>query len=298
MFDVELRLDSRCQLAEGISWISDQNEANRGAFVFVDIHAQEVHSYSLNGGHRVWCLPERIGWLIPVASGDGYLAGMQSGFARLWLEPEIRFVWLNRVFEDWPELRLNDAKADAAGNIWAGSLNNDDESRSEGCLFRLSPAGELTVVDDGYCVANGPAISPDGRTFLHTDSARRTIFAFDFDAAAGTLKNKRIWKIFATEEGYPDGMNFDASGNLWVAHWGAGYVSCFSPTGILLRRVGLPVSQVTNVAFGGESLDRLFVTSARIGLEASQLAQEPLAGGLFEINTHGVVGMSQHRFAA
>ena len=234
MSDVELRLDCRCQLGEGISWIAEQSGLEGGAFVFVDIHACEVHSVSVDGsGHRVWRLPERIGWLIPVASGDGYLAGMQSGFARLWLEPDIRVEWLNRVFVDRPELRLNDAKADTAGNIWAGSLNNEDESRPEGCLFRLSPAGVLTLMDDGYCVANGPAISPDGSTFLHTDSARRSIFAFDLDASTGTLVNKRVWKTFTVEEGYPDGMNFDVSGNLWVAHWGGGCVSLlFTSRGI------------------------------------------------------------------
>jgi sugar lactone lactonase YvrE len=59
----------------------------------------------------------------------------------------------------------------------------------------------------------------------------------------------------------------------------------------LLARVQLPASQVTNMAFGGEQLDRLFVTTARVGLSTQQLAHEPLAGGVFEITGHGTRGL-------
>jgi sugar lactone lactonase YvrE len=60
--------------------------------------------------------------------------------------------------------------------------------------------------------------------------------------------------------------------------------------------VHLPVSQVTSCTFGGERLDRMFVTSARIGLSAAQLAKEPLAGGLFEIDP-GTIGLPTPQFA-
>ena len=295
--DAELRLDSRCQLGEGISWIVDQGNPDGGAFFFVDIHAHEVHSVSLNGsGHRIWNLPERIGWLIPLASGDGYLAGMQSGFARLWLGSGIRFEWLNRIFKDRPELRLNDAKADCLGNVWAGSMNNDDESQSDGELFKLAPNGELTICDVGYCVPNGPAISHDLNLFLHTDSARRTIYSFEYDENSGLLSGKRVWHVFSEDEGFPDGMNFDVDGNVWVAHWGAGLVSCFSANGSLLHRLKLPVSNITNLSFGGLNLDRLFVATARSGLSAKQSVDEPLAGAIFEICGHGTKGFKPYAF--
>lgn len=260
------RLDSRCQLGEGLIWCT-ASAMVEPSLLFVDIHGRRIHAVGTEGnGHRSWQVPERLGWLIPHSLGDGFVAGLRSGFARLWLEPAVRIEWLHRVFESQPQLRLNDAKADAAGNIWAGNLNDDDnESRPDGVLFRLATTGTATVVDTGYCVANGPAISPDGGLLLHTDSMRRVIFAFELDAPAGTISGKRVWKKLAEDEGYPDGMNFDAEGCLWLAHWGAGCVSRFDTTGSLLRRVQLPVSNVTNVCFGGARLDRLFVTTARAG---------------------------------
>jgi sugar lactone lactonase YvrE len=126
---------------------------------------------------------------------------------------------------------------------------------------------------------------------LHTDSTRRTIYAFDFDVLTSSLSNKRIWKIFTPHEGYPDGMTFDSTGHLWVAHWGTGLVSQFNQVGELLQRGQLPVSNVTNMAFGGVDLNRLFVTSASVGNSIDSLINEPLAGCIFEIENHGATGL-------
>jgi D-xylonolactonase len=58
-----------------------------------------------------------------------------------------------------------------------------------------------------------------------------------------------------------------------------------------LQRFKLPVSNATSVAFGGDGLSRLFVTTARQGLSEAQLALEPLAGAVFEIEGHGAQGL-------
>ena len=92
-------------------------------------------------------------------------------------------------------------------------------------------------------------------------------------------------------------MTTDAAGRLWIAHWGAGCVTCHDPdTAEELLRVALPTSHVTNVAFGGPALHTLFITSARSGLEPAQLAAEPLAGGLFAIDTDAT-GLPANAFA-
>jgi sugar lactone lactonase YvrE len=243
-------------------------------------------------------MPQRVGWVLPERGRDTVLLGLQEGFARARLEDEVALEWVARPFSDRASLRLNDAKADSTGAVWAGSLNNDDESRPDGCLYRLGPDGSLAVVDTGYTVANGPAISPNESLMLHTDSGRRTIYAFDLDVARGALSNKRVWKQFQPEEGYPDGMTFDAEGCVWVAHWGAGCVSRFDPAGELLSRIRFDASHITNVCFGGDRFHRLFVSSARAGLSDQRLKQESEhAGALFEAHFHGVVGLPGHPFS-
>ena len=63
-----------------------------------------------------------------------------------------------------------------------------------------------------------------------------------------------------------------------------------------MLRVELPVSQVTNVCFGGPELTTLFVTSARADLATAQLQAEPLAGALFAVETD-TTGLPANRFA-
>lgn len=274
-------------LGEGLHW-----DAAHAVLWGVDIHGCLVWRWNLQSELRTWGLDQRVGWVLPEKGSDRVLLGLQGGFALAHRDSPDAFEWLLQPFAGNGALRLNDAKADSRGTVWAGSLNNDDESRSDGCLFRLTGDGLVSVVDADYTVANGPAISPDGKTLLHTDSGRRTIFAFSLDTSGGLLGGKRVWKVFADNEGYPDGMTFDAEGCVWIAHWGASWISRFAPDGALLQRFALPVSQVTNVCFAGEALDRLFVTSARVGLDAAQLAREPEAGGVFEIVGHGCRGLA------
>jgi sugar lactone lactonase YvrE len=283
-----IRLPLLAQLAEGLHW-----DAQHAQLWGVDIHGRQLWCWDLQAPTwQSWPMPQRVGWVLPVAGGSQLVLGLQQGFALAERNDPTRVRWLQQPFAGQPALRLNDAKADATGAIWAGSLNNDDESRSDGCLFRLDTAGHLKVVDTGYTVANGPAINADGTLMLHTDSGRRTIYAFTLDAEAGTLSDKRVWKVFAETDGYPDGMCFDSEGCVWVAHWGAGCISRFAPDGSLLRRVQIPATQVTNVCFAGLGLDRLFVSTARVGLSEDQLAQQPLAGGLFEVLEPGVKGLA------
>lgn len=292
---VQLIKDGQHLLGEGLLWHAPTNR-----LFHVDIHGCSLHALDLGTGQwHEWRTDQRLGWVLPTGASDVLVAGFQEGFAlvRAQTGAELVVSWLAKPFGAGSTLRLNDAKVDSAGAIWAGSLDNAAESKPHGALYRLDPDGRVAVMDTGYCVANGPAIAPAGGLMLHTDSVVRKIFAFDLDHAAGLISNKRLWREFSEQEGHPDGMTFDASGNVWVAHWGGACVSQFNPEGDLLQRVQLPVSQVTNVCFGGPSLDRLFVTSARVGLSEQALAHEPLAGAVFEVLGHGAIGVHSPAFA-
>lgn len=266
-------------LGEGPLW---SPQARR--LYFVDIKAPAVHALDMvSGERRSWPMPVDIGWLIPRLSGAGFLAGFRDGFARMQLEPTVVIDYLGNPLAGQPGCRLNDAKADAQGNVWAGSMHDTEPQQAVGQLFRISPDGQWQVMDSGYHICNGPALSPDGKTLYHTDSLLGRVYAYE-RLPDGQLGPRRLWRQFQADEGSPDGMTTDVEGCLWIAHWGGAGISRFSPQGERLKHIPLPVSQVTSCTFGGENLDRLFVTSARIGLSDAQLQQEPLAGGLFEID--------------
>ncbi|QJU58322.1 SMP-30/gluconolactonase/LRE family protein [Sphingomonas sp. AP4-R1] len=268
----------RDTLGEGPVW-----DPARGELVWVDILAPCVHRLSLEDG-RVDTMPvdEPVGWVLPRAGATDFVAGFRSGFHFLDLETGARRA-IGTPESDRPQNRLNDAKVDPMGRIWAGSKDDSDQLAS-GALYRLDPSLSWSRQDDGYGIANGPTFSPDGRTLYHTDSAARQIYAFDM-ARDGSLSGKRLWLTFEEEWGYPDGMTTDAEGCIWIAHWDGGRISRFSPDGVWRTSIALPASNITSCAFAGDRLDRLFVTSSTIGRE-----DERHAGALFEL-APGVAGL-------
>ncbi|KPF62176.1 gluconolaconase [alpha proteobacterium AAP81b] len=270
----------RDRLGEGPLW-----SQRAGALFWVDILGQKLHRLA-GEALTSWDLPEMTGWVIEREAG-GFIAGMRSGFHSLDLDPFAIAAFA--IPGDHPETnRFNDAKADARGRIFAGTMATAKDAPS-GCLYRLDPGGGVTRVDHGYTIANGPAISPDGRTLLHTDSAARRIWRFAI-GDDGDLGDRTLFRELTGDEGYPDGMTFDANGDLWLAQWGAGCVGRYTMDGVCRQRIALPASQISSCTFGGEGLDRLFVTSASDGVD------EPHAGALFEVDP-GVHGLPALRFA-
>jgi sugar lactone lactonase YvrE len=273
----------RDRLGEGPLW-----SPREGALYWVDILDPHLNRLDVEGGGcQAIALSEPTGWVIERRAEPGFVAGAKSGFKLMTLDP-LEVVALGDPEPDLPENRMNDAKADAAGRVWAGTMG-DGETPS-GSFYRLDADHSWRKVDDGYAVANGPAISPDGRTLLHTDSHRGVIWRFDL-SDDGELAGKRPLIRFEAAWGSPDGMTYDAEGGLWVAHWGAGCVSRFDDQGRRERWIDLPASQITSMAFAGAALDRLFVTSAADGKP-----DEPLAGALFEVDP-GVKGSPPLKFA-
>ena len=269
-------------LGEGLWW-----SARESAVYWTDILAPALNRLSLGDGRTTrWPMPEPIGWVIEREHAPGFVAGFRSGFAELTLDP----LGVTPIADPEPDLpgnRLNDAKADRHGRIWAGTMPMEAD-RPSGSLYRLDPDRTVARVDTGYTVANGPAISPDGRWLYHTDTVPGRVYRFALDEDG--IRDRELHIRFQPGWGKPDGMTVDAEGGLWIAHWGGSRVSRFTPDGALDRQVALPASQITNVCFAGEGLDRMFVTSAATGLEG-----EAHAGALFEVDP-GVRGLPPHRY--
>ncbi|HEX3757036.1 MAG TPA: SMP-30/gluconolactonase/LRE family protein [Rhizomicrobium sp.] len=272
-------------LGEGLLWSPRDN-----AVYWTDILAPALNRFSLTDGRVTrWDMPDYIGWVIERRDRPGFIAGFKSGFAELELDP-VRVRHLAAPEPHLSDNRLNDAKADSRGRIWAGTMSMA-EKQPLGSLYRFDPGGALTHMGGDYIVCNGPALSPDERFFYHTDSIKRLVYRFAMDAGGG-LGPREDFIRFPPDWGYPDGMTTDVDGHLWIGHWGGARLSRFTPEGRLDRSIELPASQITNVCFAGAKLDRMFVTSA-----ARNKPDESYAGCLFEILDPGIVGLPPGQFA-
>ncbi len=274
--------DAKAILGEGPVW-----DKRDGCLWWVDIKAPAIHRYDPATDSKTSFIPPlQVTALAPRAAG-GFVAATSKGFASV--DPVAgRYEPFTEFEPDRPHNRSNDGKLDNAGNFWAGTMDNREQDAS-GALYRLGADRSWQRIDDGYRVTNGPAFSPNGRIMYHSDSALRTIYRFDI-APDGSVSGRRPLATFRNEHGYPDGMTVDAEGCLWVAFWDGWAVRRISATGEILTERALSVERPTSVAFGGPLLDRLFVTSATVGLNADALSAQPQAGGLFELMGHGAKG--------
>ena len=290
-YEVQCLWQLGAQLGEGPLWVAEQNR-----LYFVDLKNQTLHALDTVGGARhSWKMPDYICWLISRRDGDGFMAGLRDGIARVWLEPELRIEYLHRPFPEGSALRMNDAKVDGAGRIWAGSMHNTDYAQAIGMLFRLDKDLTLTVADNDYHICNGPAFSNDGATMYHTDSFEGRTYAYPL-AADGTLGEPRVWRQFEFDvEGAPDGMTVDSEGCVWIAQWGGARVCRYSPQGELLETIRVPARNPASCTFGGPDLKTLFITTASEDNTPEQLKEFPLTGALFSVRVE-VAGVPAARF--
>jgi len=283
MSDIECVWPVAAELGEGPVW-----SAAEQAVWFVDIKGLAIHRFHPETGEkRTWPAPARIGFLLPTRAG-WLIAGLKTGLHRF--NPETgNFTLLHVVEPHAPNNRLNDGFVDSEGFLWFGSMDDNEEEPS-GALYQLTSNGCITR-DPGYVVTNGPAECPRGRVLYHTDTLAGVIYAFD-RARTGTLTNKRVFVRLPAGAGYPDGPCVDVDGCIWTGLFGGWGLNRYSPQGELLSTLKLPVANVTKAAFGGPDLRTLYITSARVGLDAAQREQQPLAGGLFRARVE-VPGLPQ-----
>ena len=279
--------DVKAVLGEGPAWV-----AREQALYWLDIKGRRL--FRINDKEfREWPTPMRVGSIAP-REGGGFIAGTDGGFYTVEVGDELAFTRLFDPEEDRPDNRFNDGKVDRDGRFWAGTMD-DTEQAAVGTLYRLEDINGSTIIDQGYGVTNGPAFSPSGDWMYHTDSVRRRIYRFPL-APDGTVGAREIFLHFSAQEGYPDGMTVDAEGCLWVAFWDGWAVRRFGPDAALLDTIEVPVQRPTSIAFGGPNLDRMYITSARAGLDETALAVQPYAGALFMVEA-GIKGIAERPFA-
>jgi L-arabinonolactonase len=261
------------QLGEGIVW-----DAREGVALWIDIEGATFWRWAIGlSDPASFALPQRPGSFALTEVPGCYIGAFERGFARFTPESGA-FEMLCPVTADQPHLRMNDGRVDRTGTFWAGSMA-ERAMNPLGSLWRFNGGDQATRFINDIRIPNSLCWSLDGRMMYFADSPRNLIWRYAFDAEAGPVGEPEIFAT--TPKGiHPDGSCVDSEDHLWNAQWGAGEIVRYRPDGSIERRLPLPVSQPSCVAFGGAGLDLLMITSARVDLSAQQLAAEPLAGAL------------------
>ncbi|WP_072313409.1 SMP-30/gluconolactonase/LRE family protein [Agrococcus sp. Marseille-P2731] len=257
-----------------------------GGLRWVDMLAGDILSFG-EGGRVERRHVGTVAAAVRPRLGGGAVIGVERGFA---LEEPDGSVRALRELWSSPTVRMNEGGCDPDGRFYCGSMAYD-QTKGAASLYRLDPLGEVERVLAGVTISNGLEWSPDGSLAYYDDTETGAIAVFDYDARRG-LTGRRA---FATlpDDGAPDGLTVDAEGCVWVAVANGGAVLRYRPDGVLDGRVELPVTKVTACTFGGDDLDRLFITTSQ---EDIDVEAEPESGALFVVEP-GVTGMPVRAFA-
>lgn len=292
MTKLENVVKSQSKLGEGPLWSVEEQ-----SLYWVDIHSQRVERFHpASNVHQVFEFDTTItalgfkargGFVVATARGIGFMQ-LSSQTLNIVAQPE----------SDKPHNRFNDGAVDSQGRFWAGTMYDGPETNepTEGRLYRLDLDGSVHIMEIGMTICNGLSWSPDLKTMYFTDTLRRVIYSYDYDAASGAIDHRRVFVDSSSEGGYPDGMTVDSEGGVWSVRWGGWKITRFDPAGKAEREIKLPFECPTSCAFGGEGLTELYITSAWTALTDDQRRQQPMAGDVFRLATN-IKGRAPWQFA-
>ena len=150
----------------------------------------------------------------------------------------------------------NDLWLDLRGGIYFTDprygQKRDDMEQSGEHVYYLSPNREKIIrVTDDLVRPNGVVGTPDGRYLYIADHGAGKTWKYSI-RKDGKLRNKRLF----CEEG-SDGVTLDHKGNLYLT---TSSVRIYNSNGTFMEEIKIP-KRPTNVVFGGENKDILFITA-------------------------------------
>ena len=276
-------------LGESPFWHPDENR-----LYWIDIHGRRVHRLDpATGAREHWELPQEPGCIAPAARG-GLVLALRDGIyrARSWRGPLQCIV----AFRHAEHSRFNDGKADPLGRFWAGTYYEPRDARKAD-LYCVdcrpdngnggNPLVELKATN--AMSSNGLAWSADQHTLYWADTAEHTVHAWDWEGHGNAMRHHRTFHRFdpkpagwqpgqAGYGGRPDGAAVDQEGHYWVALFEGGRLLRLAPTGEIVGDFEVPARCPTMPCFGGPDLRTLYLTTARHGRPAAELAALPDSG--------------------
>jgi gluconolactonase len=163
----------------------------------------------------------------------------------------------------------NDLVCRSDGSVWftdppfgrPGMADDPDRELDFSGVFRVSPNGTITLIDDSLEGPNGLAFSPDERTLYvgNWDPDAKVVVRYELSADGDVLDRSILFDMTdAPGEDAIDGLKVDVAGNLHVC--GPGGIWVISPEGERIDLIELPEAP-HNLAFGGDDARDLYVTA-------------------------------------
>ncbi len=269
--------------SEGPLWIESGNY-----WLFSDVPNNRIMKYSDTEGLSTYLQPSGAtgvkkhdsasgsnglllnssGELVILQHGDRRVVVMDSSL----VEPKAKFKILASQYDGKRFNSPNDAIYHSNGDLYftdppyglEGGMNSQYKELDFQGVFKLSPSGEVSLLDKSLTYPNGIIFNQDETQVIVAVSDSKMPKWVVFDVTNnGMLVNKRLFFDPSTIEhktkarGLPDGLKLHSSGNIFAT--GPGGIYIFAPNGDLMAHVKLDKA-TANLAFSQDE-KRLFLTS-------------------------------------
>ena len=253
---------------------------------FSDVRDNTIYSWSEDSGVRIFIQPvygeatdhPSVGSNGLTLDSDGRLVLMEHGYRRVSrLEANGERTPLADNYRGNRLNSPNDVAWHSNGWIYftdppygmAGLENDPARELDYNGIYRLSPEGEIQLLERNQTRPNGLVFSPDEETLYVANSDAENKVWYAYTVIHGIIGNPRIFYDVndQTGEGAADGMKVDSQGNIFST--GPGGVWIFDPDGTHLGTIK-PDEVPANVAWGDDG-STLYMT-ARTGLYRVRLS--------------------------
>jgi gluconolactonase len=227
--------------------------------------------YICNNGGFKWSYDTASGGMRPIGQADDYVTGRIE-------RVDMETGKVERLYDNCDGNRLsgpNDIVFDRKGNMWFTDLGKARErDLDRGAIYWAKPDGcEIKEVIQPFTTPNGIGLSPDEKTLYVAETEGGRLFAFDI-VGDGEVKllpypeSLNGGRYITSDTGMRryDSLAVEAGGNVCVATLFTGGITVASPGGGTVEFVETGDSYTTNICFGGENLQKAYITLSWQGL--------------------------------
>ena len=171
-----------CELGEGPHY-----DPGTGILHYVDAFVGDLHSYDTKTGkHSKFRTGALSSVIIPIeGSNNEFISTLRNKLIKYNSDTKAM-----EVIDELPVTeRFNDAKADANGRLWIGTIKEDDKGTIiplGGALYKLVDK-KLVKMSQNYSISNGMAWNKDNTLMFFNDSEDQKTYVFDFEPVNGTI---------------------------------------------------------------------------------------------------------------
>ena len=227
--------------------------------------------YICNNGGFKWSYDAASGGMRPVGQADDYETGRIE-------RVDMETGKVERLYDNCSGNRLsgpNDIVFDRKGNMWFTDLGKARErDLDRGAIYwAKSDGSEIKEVVQPFTTPNGIGLSPDEKTLYVAETEGGRLFAFDI-VGDGEVKllpypeSLNGGRYITSDTGMRryDSLAVEAGGNVCVATLFTGGITVASPDGGTVEFVETGDGYTTNICFGGENLQKAYITLSWQGL--------------------------------